>query len=114
LLLRRHAESKAILSKLVSSGPKPDRSWAANVLGAVAFQDSMLDRAAATSYVNEAFQAFRKAIVLDGTNEDPKFNLELLLTLDRMRRSAQHPSPKRQRRTAKQSTARHGESGYGY
>lgn len=114
LLLRRHAESKAILTKLASSGPTPDRSWASNVLGTVAFQDSMLDRAAATSYIREALAAFRKAIVLDGTNEDPKFNLELVLTLEQMRRSSQHLSPKRQMRNTKKSTARHRESGYGY
>ena len=112
-VLRRHAESKAILTKLASSGPSSERSWAANVLGAVAFQDSMLDRANATSYLREALGAFRQAVFSEGSNEDPKFNLELLLTLDRAGR-ARHPAPRQKKPTARRSTARHRESGYGY
>lgn len=113
-VLRRHAESEAILTKLAASGPPSERSWAANVLGAVAFQDSTLDRANATSYLREALGAFRQAVLSDGSNEDPKFNLELLLTLDRVGRAARHPAPRQKKRTTRHSTARHRESGYGY
>jgi hypothetical protein len=113
-LLRRHAESKTILTKLAASGPPSERSWAANVLGAVAFQDASLDRANATAYLREALGAFRQAIRSDTTNEDPKFNLELLLTLDKVGRAAQRASTQPQKRTAKPANARHRESGYGY
>jgi hypothetical protein len=113
-ILRRHAESRAILAKLAASGRPADRSWAANLLGAAAMQDSALDRSNATSYTEQALTAFRQAIHADAGNEDPKFNLELLLTLNRMGRTAQRPSLQPQRRNSKRASAHHREAGFGY
>lgn len=115
-VLRRHAQSRAILEKLAASGRPADRSWAANLLGAAAMQDSMLDRANATSYVAQALTAFRQAIHSDAGNEDPKFNLELLLTLKHMGmgRTPQHPSGRPQHRRSKRASAHHREAGFGY
>jgi hypothetical protein len=62
-------------------GDAAARSRAANVVGILAFENAWLDPAAAESHVADSLEGFQDAVEVDPTNEDAKFNLELVLTL---------------------------------
>ena len=57
-------------------GPLRDRSAAANFLGVMAYETGGL---VDTGYARQALRYFTEAIRLDASNEEAKFNLELLL-----------------------------------
>jgi hypothetical protein len=58
-----------------------DRSIAANLLGVLAFQEARGDPLNAARAIQRAALAFRRAILADGSNEDAKANLELIVRL---------------------------------
>jgi hypothetical protein len=62
-------------------GDTATRSRAANVAAILAFEEVWLDPAAAEDHVAESVERFQDAVEFDPTNEDAKFNLELVLTL---------------------------------
>jgi len=77
---RRRAEAAA--RRLHERGADPTlRALGSNLLGVLAFERASLDPARAGGHIAASAEAFREAIRLDPTNEDAKFNLELVLTL---------------------------------
>jgi hypothetical protein len=77
------ARAQIALAAVERDAPRArDRSIAANLLGVLAFQEARGDPIHAAQAIRRAAVAFRRAIQADGTNEDAKANLELILRLD--------------------------------
>lgn len=73
---------RAAAERLVERrGDAAARSRAANVAGILAFEEVWLDPTGAENHVGESLAGFQDAVELDPTNDDAKFNLELVLTL---------------------------------
>lgn len=78
---RRRAEAAA--RRLRDRGDTPgERALGSNLVGVLTFENGALDPASAGVHVPASAGAFREAIRLDPGDEDAKFNLELVLTLD--------------------------------
>jgi hypothetical protein len=76
------ARAQIALAAVEREAPRPrDRSIAANLLGVLAFQEARGDPLHAAQAIRRSAVAFRRAIQADGTNEDAKANLELILRL---------------------------------
>lgn len=72
----------ADLARLAERGEDPTtRSLASNLLGALAFEEAVLDPEGAQADLAASADAFADAVRIDPRNTDAKFNLELLLTL---------------------------------
>ena len=57
------------------------RSYAANLLGILSFEDAALEPNQAGEHLGASVLSFQEAVRLNRQNADAKFNLELLLTL---------------------------------
>jgi hypothetical protein len=80
--LERRAEAIAILGPIVQGDASPAlRSQAANLLGALYFEDAKATEDNPRRLLEQALGAFQDAVVLDPANETAKANLELLATL---------------------------------
>jgi hypothetical protein len=70
------------LARLERTGGDPHRgSLVANLQGALAFEEAREDAGQSAVLLRRSLGSFRKAIRLDGGNEDAKYNLELVLRL---------------------------------
>ena len=49
--------------------------------GAIAFEQARIEQTDAQVYLGRSVDAFRRAVTLDPTNEDAKYDLELVLNL---------------------------------
>ena len=80
--LERRAEAIAILGPIVRGDAEPVlRSSAANLLGALYFEDAQSTEGNPRRLLEQALGAFQDAVMLDPANETAKANLELLATL---------------------------------
>jgi hypothetical protein len=80
--LERRAEAIAILGPIVQGDAEPMlRSSAANLLGALYFEDAQATEDNPRRLLEQALGAFQDAVMLDPANETAKANLELLATL---------------------------------
>jgi hypothetical protein len=80
------------LARLERTGADPHRgSLVANLQGALAFEEAREDSGQSTVLLRRSLGSFRKAIRLDGGNEDAKYNLELVLR--RLQRAANEGGP---------------------
>ena len=110
------ARAQIALAAVEREAPRArDRSIAANLIGVLAFQEARGDPIHAAEAIQRAAQAFRRAILADGANEDAKSNLELILRpasrrTAQLRRQQSGVSRQRTRRTA--PGAGRGGSGY--
>ena len=77
--LAERAQAQAALAEAEADGG-PGASQTANLLGVLALLTPP-DQAERSQVVRAAGAAFRRAIVLDPTNDDAKFNLETILRL---------------------------------
>jgi hypothetical protein len=76
------ARAQIALAAVERGAPRArDKSIAANLLGVLAFQEARGDPLNAAKAIQRAAQAFRRAILVDGSNEDAKANLELIVRL---------------------------------
>ena len=76
------ARAQIALAGIERDAPRArDRSIAANLLGVLAFQEARGDPIHAAQAIQRAAQAFHRAILADGSNEDAKANLELIVRL---------------------------------
>lgn len=81
-VLRLRAEAEAILLPVVRGDGDPElRSRAANLLGALLFEDAKIVQQNPRRYLEQALGAFQDAVLLDPSNAVAKRNLELLATL---------------------------------
>jgi hypothetical protein len=80
--LERRAEAIAILRPIVQGESSPAlRSHAANLLGALYFEDAKATADNPRRLLEQALGAFQDAVLIDPANETAKANLELLATL---------------------------------
>jgi hypothetical protein len=78
----RKGRVEAELARLERAGGDPHRgSLVANLQGALAFEEAREDSGQSAVLLRRSLGSFRKAIRLDGGNEDAKYNLELVLRL---------------------------------
>ena len=70
---------EATLTKLAGGSNRPQDSAVENLLGILAFEDTKQVGPAAPAPVDRSLADFQAAVELDPTNDDAKFNLELLL-----------------------------------
>lgn len=78
------AEAAFALGRVARSDPSPERRSIAVMLeGAIAFEQARGEQTDAQVYLGRSLDAFRRAITLDFTNEEAKYNLELVLNLVR-------------------------------
>jgi hypothetical protein len=77
-LLRSDAQAR-LLEIMQSGGDSRRRSQAANLLGVVALVSLVAEERDRSVLFSTAIRSFRRAIALDPTNEDAKYNLELSL-----------------------------------
>ncbi len=76
------ARAQIALAAIEREAPRArDTSIAANLIGVLAFQEARGDPIHAAEAIQRAAQAFRRAILADGANEDAKSNLELIVRL---------------------------------
>jgi hypothetical protein len=107
-LLRSRSRAAAILARLADHG----NSRAANLLGLIELDNAELDRQGARGYRAAARAAFAQAVRIDPANEDAKYNLELLLSLER--RQGKQRAGKSQHQRAHHSQAGNRPPGAGY
>ena len=76
------AQIATLLGGLAESDPDPGRrSSAATMLGVLAYGEYRRNARGGSVFLQRSLQSFREAIRLDPTNDDAKFDLELLLEL---------------------------------
>jgi hypothetical protein len=69
----------------------PRRSLVANLQGVLAFEEARDDEGQRAVLLRRSLESFRRAIALDGRNEDATYNLELVLRL--LQRAANDSGP---------------------
>jgi hypothetical protein len=77
-LLRSDAQAR-LLEIVESDGDRTRRSAAANLMGVVALVSLVAEEQDRAVLLGAAIRSFRRAIALDPSNEDAKYNLELSL-----------------------------------
>jgi len=76
------AQIETLLGGLAESDPEPARrSSAATMLGVLAYGEYRRNSRGGSLFLQRSLQSFREAIQLDPSNDDAKFDLELLLEL---------------------------------
>jgi hypothetical protein len=96
--LRRHAEATARLAALAADARPSLGSRAANEIGLLQLRDMQTDRQRAAQRVAAAKAAFEVAVRADPSNEEAKYNLELILAL------TQQQSKRKQSSSTKKGT----------
>jgi hypothetical protein len=78
------AQIETLLGGLAETDPEPARrSSAATILGVLAYGEYVRNTRGGSVFLQRSLQSFREAIKLDPSNDDAKFDLELLLELVR-------------------------------
>jgi hypothetical protein len=76
------AQVETLLGGLAASDPDPARrSSAATMLGVLAYGEYVRNTRGGSVFLQRSLRSFREAIQLDPSNDDAKFDLELLLDL---------------------------------
>lgn len=76
------AQTETLLGGLAASDPDPARrSSAATILGVLAYGESVRSSQGGDVFLQRSLRSFREAIQLDPSNDEAKFDLELLLDL---------------------------------
>ena len=87
-------EAEAILAELVrGDGSAQLRSQAANLLGALYFEDAKAVKQSPRRYLESSLGAFQDAVRIDPANDTAKANLELLATLPAQTRFREAGAP---------------------
>lgn len=92
----------------------PRRSLVANLQGVLAFEEARDDEGQRAVLLRRSLESFRRAIALDGRNEDAKYNLELVLRLLQRAENDSGPGGGGQRGDVKGTGAGAATSGTGY
>ena len=88
-LLRLHGRAESELARIEErDGDRRRRSQAASTLGVLFVDDALTSVSQAEVFLDLALKALQRAVALDPTNDDAKFNLELLLALRERNRDA--------------------------
>jgi hypothetical protein len=117
---KRRGRAAAALAPVAVRGPAADRARASHLLAVLALDDAAADPGSAARYLAVARSGFAAAIRLDPNDDASKYDLELLLTLDRKRQQARDAAAGRARsgtnRRAAQpkSASGSGNAGSGY
>jgi hypothetical protein len=115
---RRRGLAAASLAQAALHGPAADRARASQLLAVLALADVAADPGPSERYLAVARSGFAAAIRLDPRDDASKYDLELLLSLDRKRQQAQNAAAGRARsgtsRQAGSRTPGSGNPGSGY
>jgi hypothetical protein len=115
---RRRGLAAASLAQAALHGPAADRARASQLLAVLALADAAADPGPSERYLAVARSGFAAAIRLDPGDDASKYDLELLLSLDRKRQQAQNAAAGRARsgtsRQAGSRTPGSGNPGSGY
>jgi hypothetical protein len=117
---KRRGLAAASLAQAALHGPAADRARASQFLAVLAIDDAAADPGPSERYLAVARSGFAAAIRLDPHDDASKYDLELLLTLDRKRQQARDAAAGRARsgtnpRAAKPKSAPgSGNAGSGY
>ena len=80
--LQQRAQLEAALRAIQRNDPDPlRRARAANMIGILSFDSAVTGRSGEQSLLDQTLAQFRNAVRLDPREEEPKYNLELLLHL---------------------------------
>lgn len=80
-LLGQRGHAQDLLQAIATSDAEARRrAQAENLIGVLGFANAAIDPDQAYTYLSEAIGRFRRAIALDPSNDDAKYNLELALT----------------------------------
>lgn len=80
--ITRQGEAQAVMMTVSEADPDPKRrSRAENLLGVLSFVFAGRDPALASSFINSGLSHFQRAIRLDPSNVDAKYNLEFVLNI---------------------------------
>jgi hypothetical protein len=90
------------------------RSLVANLQGVLAFEEARDDEGQRAVLLRRSLESFRRAIALDGRNDDAKYNLELVLRLLQQAENDSGPGAGGQRGDVRGSGAGAATSGSGY
>jgi hypothetical protein len=117
---KRRGLAGASLAAAALRGPAADRARAWQLLAVLALEDAAGDPGPSGHYLAAARSGFAAAIRLDPRDDASKYDLELLLRLERKRQQGRERAPGRARSGAKGGAARlrsapaSGEAGSGY
>jgi hypothetical protein len=82
IVITRRAEAEALLSRVLRDAGDPDvRARAANLLGALLFEDAKAARGNARRFLEQSLGGFQQAVMLDPAFAVAKVNLETLARL---------------------------------
>jgi hypothetical protein len=80
--LQRRAQLEGALRGIQRNDPDPiRRARAANMIGILSFDSAVTGRSGEQSLLDQTLAQFRNAVRIDPREEEPKYNLELLLHL---------------------------------
>lgn len=80
--LQQRAQLEAALRAIQRNDPDPlRRARAANMIGVLSFDSAVTGRSGEQSLLDQTLAQFRNAVRIDPREEEPKYNLELLLHL---------------------------------
>lgn len=80
--LQRRAQLESALRSMQRNEPDPlRRARAANMIGILSFESAVTGRSGEQSLLDQTLAQFRNAVRIDPREEEPKYNLELLLHL---------------------------------
>ena len=80
--LQQRAQLEAALRAIQRNDPDPlRRARAANMIGILSFDSAVTGRSGEQSLLDQTLAQFRNAVRIDQREEEPKYNLELLLHL---------------------------------
>jgi hypothetical protein len=85
---KRRGRAAAVLAPVAVRGPAADRARASQLLAVLALKDAAADPGPSERYLAVARSEFAAAIRLDPRDDASKYDLELLLSLDRKRQQA--------------------------
>jgi hypothetical protein len=115
---RRRGRAAASLAQAAVRGPAADRARASQLLAVLALDDAAGDPGPSERYLTVARSGFAAAIRLDPRDDASKYDLELLLSLDRKRQQARDGAGRirsgRSHRASPKSTPGSAKAGSGY
>jgi hypothetical protein len=92
---KRRGRAAASLARVALRGPAADRARASHLLAVLALADAAADPRSAQRYLAVARSGFSAAIRLDPRDDTSKYDLELLLSLDRKRQRGRDGAARR-------------------
>jgi hypothetical protein len=115
---KRRGLAAAALAQAALRGPAADRARASHLLAVLALEDAAADPGPSQRYLAAARSGFAAAIRLDPRDDASKYDLELLLSLDRKRQQAQDVAAAHSRRSGRAGNPKpapgSGNAGSGY